>query len=244
MNIQPPPSAADTRGEFIAKYDFNETRAKHVWTLEVFVNVLRFTCPTRNAEWNIPHAGWRVQLGVFRSGLFSNRMIALKRDGKAQVITSLPPDAYEAVKTWIGPLTLEDIKEALKQYLGWTLLSGFLYILPNVLLLTKGASPNLFTVIYLVVGVALLLTWGASKLFPHRAMFLVGSAWFAASGVRLAVQMMKGTPVYFGIFLLFNLFFTVKGVSYYRLFAPQTSEGDAVEVPRDSLPLRSGQNWK
>jgi hypothetical protein len=121
-------SAEQAAEEPLARYEIDEagTPGLH-WELSLYADRICLEGPDakrHHIDWTERHE--RVQ--AHDRVLFVPRVMFVKL-GKKSVMFQLEPEALAAVKAWIGPPTIEDLKLSLKRRLNWVLPVGILFVL-------------------------------------------------------------------------------------------------------------------
>ena len=223
-------SAEHELGQPVACYEITEAAAsKKPWALSLYAD--HFQLETLDGE---PHEVGRAELRervqTIEGGLLLPRMLVVKL-GKKKVIFRLSPEAFAALKAWIGPPTLEDLKLGLKRRLSWVVPLGFLFVLTS---LPIGNLP--WNPVSLGLGLALVLTGSMAKLWPHRIFFALDSLWFsflAANSIWLLIHEWSWLRL---VALLVQLVLVRSGFREYRRFASvqMAAESGAAPEPGDN----------
>jgi hypothetical protein len=202
----------------LAEYRINEAgKPDRKWTLLIFAERLEFESPdggVREIAWDDRHE--RLQA---HDRAFLMRRLVVAKLGKKQVMFQLEPDAFDAVKVWIGPLTIEDLKVCLKRQVGWTLPIGILFIITA---LPVGELP--FEPVSFGLGLGLIFTALLAKIRPHRIFFALVSLWFCALAANSLAILINDWGWFRLILLVAQLLLAWRGIREYHRFAPAPEE--------------------
>jgi hypothetical protein len=204
----------------LARYEVDESTVPvKKWELSLFADRLRLESPTGKDHlvlWDDRHE--RVQT---HDRLLLRRILVVALSGK-KVIFRLQPDAFAAVRAWIGPPTQEDLKVALKRQFSWALPLGVLFVLSALPLAELPFEPVAFA-----LGVALVLTSTLSRVRPHRAFFALESLWFCALAANSIYRLMDRWAWLQALFLAVQMLLAWRAIQEYRRFAPSRMAGAA-----------------
>jgi hypothetical protein len=153
------------------------------------------------------------------------RRVVVAKAGKKSLMFQLPPEAFQRVKAWYGPLTLDDLTIALKRRFGWVIPIGILFIL--------GSAPigqNPFEPVTFGLGIGLILTGTLSKLVPHRIFFLLDSLWFCTLAATSIVILIDGWSWMRAVFLALQIHLAWRGFQEFHRFAPEPARVDDAEL--------------
>jgi hypothetical protein len=209
--------------EPLARYSIHEAAAPDKrWTLFIFADRLEFEAADgrlRELLWDDRHG--RLQL---QDRAFLLRRIVVLKAGNKNIMFKLPPEAFERVKAWYGPLTVDDLKIALKRRMAWVIPIGILFIF--------GSAPignNPFEPVTFGLGVGLILTGMLSRLVPHRIFFLVDSLWFCTLAATSIVILLDDWNWMRAVFLVLQIHLAWRGFQEFHRFAPVRAAADDVD---------------
>jgi hypothetical protein len=213
-----------TDDEPLAVYEIVESTApaKH-WELSLFADRLELESPAGKRHrvlWADRHE--RV-LTLDRALL--GRMLGVTLDQK-KVIFRLEPDAFAAVRAWIGPPTLEDLKVSLKRQFAWALPLGIVFVLSALPLAELPFEPVTFG-----LGLALILTSTLSRVWPHRVFFALESLWFCSLAANSIWLLLVRWAWLQALFLAMQMLLAWRAIQEYHRFAPSRmagAEGDGM----------------
>ena len=216
-------STEDVPDEPLARFPVTEAgKPKVGWTLELFPDHLRLD-PAVGEPVEVDLADVPERVQVFDRMVFIPRVMGVKI-GRRSVPFQLPPDAFAALKAWIGPPTEAALKVRLKQRLGWVTPVGVLFVLTALPIGQLDWDP-----VALAFGLALILTARLARLWPHRVFFLVVAGWLLLLAANSAVVLFfEGGWLRAG-FLALQLMFAWNGWREYRRFAPPPP-GDELDM--------------
>jgi hypothetical protein len=217
-------SAEHQRNEPVACYEITEAAtSQKKWTLSLYPDYFRLEAPDRE-PCDVERAERRLRVQTM-DALLARRCLVVKVAGK-NVIFRLTPEAFAAVKAWIGPPTLEDLKLSLKQRLGWLLPVGGLTVL---VALPIGGLP--LEPISLGLGLTLIVTALLAKLWPHRALFAVDSLWFSVLAANSIWRLLDEWSWLQVLLLWLQLALARSGWREYHRFAPERMAVEAEPAP-------------
>lgn len=207
-------SAEQAAEEPLARYDVVEAGKPGMnWELTLYADHLCLEAPDtkrRYIEWAERHE--RVQA---HDRMMLVPRVLLVKLGKKNVMFQLEPQALAAVKAWIGPPTIEDLKVSLKRRLSWVLPIGILFVFTA---LPVGGLP--WEPVSFGLGLALLLSGLLSKAWPHRIFFALESLWFCSLAANSIWLLADGWSWMQSILLLLQLVLAWRGFQEYHRFAP------------------------
>jgi hypothetical protein len=210
--------------EPLARYKINEAAKRDSqWTLFIFADRLEFEAAdgrVRELPWDERHG--RLQL---QDRAFLMRRVVVAKAGKKSLMFQLPPEAFERLKAWYGPLTVDDLKIALKRRLGWVIPIGILFILG-----AAPIGPNQFEPVTFGLGMGLILTGTLSKLMPHRIFFLLDSLWFCTLAATSIVILIDDWGWLRAAFLALQINLAWRGFQEFHRFAPEPAPIDDPEM--------------
>jgi hypothetical protein len=189
------------------------------WTLLVFADCLEFESPDgdiREIAWDDRHE--RLQA---HDWAFLMRRLLVAKLGKKQLMFQLEPDAFDAVKAWIGPLTIEDLKVSLKRQVGWALPIGILFVITALPVGDLSFEPVSFG-----LGLGLIFTALLAKVRPHRIFFALVSLWFCALAANSLVLLLDEWGWLRMVLLIVQLLLAWRGIREYHRFAPEQGAED------------------
>jgi hypothetical protein len=218
MNPETPPD------EPLARYKISEAaKPDSRWTLFIFADRLEFEAAdgrVRELPWDERHG--RLQL---HDRAFLMRRLLVLKAGKKNIMFHLPPEAFDRVRAWYGPLTVDDLKVALKRRLGWVIPIGILFVLGSAPLGNNDFQPVSFG-----LGIGLVLTGTLSRLVPHRIFFLLDSLWFCTLAATSIVTLIDTWSWLRAVFLVLQIHLAWRGFQEFHRFAPERAPVDDAEM--------------
>jgi hypothetical protein len=203
----------EPRDEPLARYVIDEsTVPAKQWDLAIFADRLELESPAGKPHrvlWADRHERVRTH-----DRLLIRRVLMLTLGAK-KVIFRLQPDAFAAVRAWLGPPTAEDLKIALKRQFTWALPLGVLFVLSALPLRELPFEPVSFG-----LGVALILTSTLSRVWPHRAFFALESLWFCSLAANSIYRLIEGWGPLQVVFLALQMMLAWRAIQEYHRFAP------------------------
>ncbi len=186
------------------------------WLLTIEPNYLEFEAPDGTVEEvRRSEASTRIKLV---NGWFFQRGVSLTIEGKFKIF-KFPVEAFDAITDWVGPPTMDDLKRALRQRFAWVLPLGGLFIFSALPIGELPLEP-----VPLGLGIGLLLTGLASKIYSHRSLFLLDSLWFLCLSLWTVWYLTLEFSGFRLGFLLIQLLAAQGGITEFRQFAHLKSE--------------------
>lgn len=152
------------------------------------------------------------------------RLLRLKR---AKVTMQLDAKGFQAIWAWVGQAQM--LKKVLKQRLSWYLALAAIFIvgsLPMAADPDAGVDAVAFDLESALLGAALLVLGAASRLWPHRVLLLLDSAWFvvlAGTGIRDII--VGFSSIYWSPLILLQLGLVYSGVLLWKRLRPESATG-------------------
>jgi len=139
---------------------------------------------------------------------------------KPQKLTfKLSPEAAAGLAAWIGKPVLAAYY--LKRRYGWVLPVAILWIVGSLPFKgdqDAGVDPIQFDLFGMILGSILVASWAFAKWRPHPALFLVDSLWFAAMGVHLILNVLKGRSMSWLALVVVLCWLVVTGIKHFARF--------------------------
>jgi hypothetical protein len=199
------------------------------WKLFLYLNHLTLTSDENTY---LIHRTERERVAHMKL-LFMKRAYRFKLEKKKEMIFDLPQDVHLAMQAWIGPLTKEDLKIALKEQLRWTLPIGVLYVFSSMPIAgnpSAGLPPVPLDLLGMILGSLLVLTAMMAKVVPHRAYFLIDSLWFLVMAGYNIANVIQGGSLWWLLLVGLQLQLSNKGVHDFRRFAPVKTDENTAAV--------------
>lgn len=210
--------------EPLAQYKVHEAGAPNKkWTLFIFADRLEFETAdgrVRELLWDERH----TRLQLHDRAFLIRRLVAVKA-GKKNLLFQLQPEAYDRVKAWYGPLTVDDLRLALKRRMAWVIPIGILFIFGSTPIANLPFEPVTFG-----LGLGLIVTGLLSRLAPHRVFFLVDSLWFCTLAATSIVVLIDDWSWLRAFFLVVQIQLAWRGFQEFHRFAPKAARSDDPEV--------------
>ena len=187
------------------------------WALEFFPDHLRLE-PADGDPVEVDRAAVPENVQVFDRMVFIPRVMGVKI-GRRSVPFQLSPEAFAALKAWIGPPTAADLQVSLKRRLGWVTPVGLLFVFLSLPVAQLDWDP-----VTLALGLSLLLTGRLARLWPHRVFFLLVAAWMVALGANTAWTLNQEWSWFRAGLLVLQFSLAVNTVREYRRFAPPPTD--------------------
>jgi hypothetical protein len=212
--------------EPLARFPVTEAGKPNVgWTLEFFPDALRLE-PADGDPVEVDRADVPERVQVFDRMVFIPRVMGVKI-GRRSVPFQLSPEAFAALKAWIGPPTEADLRVRLKQRLGWVTPVGLIFVLTALPIGRMDWDP-----FALAFGLGLILTARLARLWPHRVFFLILAGWLLLLAANSAVVLYFEWGWFRLFILVVQLMLVLSSVREYRRFArlPEPDEtADRIE---------------
>jgi hypothetical protein len=141
---------------------------------------------------------------------------------RKRIIFSLHKDLLAAIKKWLGPLTKNGLKAALRRRLKWSIPIAIVFIVSSFPL---PADPELgiqqvpLDLTGLVLGISLLGIALLSRVWLRRELFLLDALWFGLLSIDVVVGVVRGNNPIWLIVVVFLLAGASGGISEYKRFA-------------------------
>jgi len=145
------------------------------------------------------------------------RVLAVNKPKKATF--RLPPEAVSAVADWIGTPLLA--AHYLKRRYSWVLPVAFIWILGSLPMPgdpDSSRDPMPLDMFGMVLGFALLVSWGVAKWRPNPVLFLVDSIWFLCLAGYLSYDVWHGRSMLWMILVGLLLWMALTGINHFRRF--------------------------
>lgn len=216
-------SSDDAPEEPLARFPVTEAgKPAEEWSLEFYPDSLRLS-PADGDVIQVDRAELPERVQVHDRAMFIPRVLAVKT-GWRSVLFQLSPDAFAALKAWVGPPTAADLHASLKQRLKWVTPVGVLFVLTALPLGRFDWDP-----VALALGLSLILTAQLARLWPHRVYFAVIAAWFAALAANSAwLAYLEGGWFRTAVAVV-QLLMALSSWREYRRFAPSDDAGERAE---------------
>ena len=192
------------------------------WTLEFFPDHFRLE-PADGDPVEVDRAAVPERVQVHDRALFLSRVMSVKV-GRRSVLFQLSPEAFAALKAWVGPPTAADLQVSLKRRLGWVTPVGLLFVLTALPVVRGDWDP-----FALAFGLGLILTARLARLWPHRVFFLVVSGWLLLLAANSALVLYFEWGWFRAVLLALQLMLAWGGWREYRRFAPPPPADETVE---------------
>ena len=154
------------------------------------------------------------------AGLVGKKLF-LKVKKPIKAVFELQDEQAELLKEWLGPLTVKQLKAALKLRMGWSFPLGLIFTMFSLPI--KWQSASVFMEIrfgwtglalgFLLIGLSVVM-----RFWPCREFFLVNSGWYLLGGLKILYHIIRGLSWWAGLFLLFCFIFVLDGIAQYRRF--------------------------
>ncbi len=120
---------------------------------------------------------------------------------------------------WLGPPSQLELRAMLKRRYAMALPLALALVISALPLPVAGPGAQ-FAALSFFLGVGLAFTWGLSKLWPHRALFLVDALWFMGLGGGFVWRVVTGrSSPYLLLWLPFGLVLAATGCVQFQRFA-------------------------
>jgi len=200
--------------EPLARYPVTEANpAGTKWTLALYPDYFRVEARD-DGPYEVDRADVSERVQTFDQGLFLRRVLAVRLK-KNKLLFRLEPEAFAAVRAWIGPPTAEDLQVALKRRLGWVTPLGLLFVVAALPIGDRDWEP-----VSLALGLGLILTARFAKLWPHRVFFAIDALWFAGLAANSVWLLSHEWSWLRAGLLVVQLLLVRSGWREYRRFAP------------------------
>lgn len=219
-------SADDVPDEPLARFPVTEAGKPNVaWSLEFFPDALRLE-PADGDPLEVDRADVPERVQVYDRMAFIPRVMGVKI-GRRSVPFQLSPEAFAALKAWIGPPTEADLRVSLKQRIGWATPVGLIFVLTALPIGRADWDP-----FALAFGLGLILTARLARLWPHRMFFLAVAGWLLLLAANSAVVLYFEWGWFRAVVLALQLMLAWNAGREYRRFAPPPP-ADETDFGRD-----------
>ena len=201
-----------------------------VWKLRLWPDRLSFQHPTGSPQVDVPRSQTSKMLQVI-NGLFLSQMLSLK-DEKTRLF-KLDPPAFKAVRDWMGPPTMTDLKLALKRMLGWTITIGILLIIISMPLPgdpETGLEPIEMNMMTAGLGTALILLGVVARIAPGRIFFLMEALLLAVVLAENIRWIIEGGGLFWLVAIVAPASLIYTCIQEYRRFATMKPEVEETEA--------------
>lgn len=207
-------SPDDGGAEPLARFAMTAAAAPaKAWTLAVYADSWRLI-PDAGDPHDVARAEVPDRVQTF-DGLLLRHMLGVKLGSKV-VLFKLAPEAFAAVRAWIGPPTAADLRAHLKRRLKWVFPIGLLFVLTAMPMGDLDWEP-----VSLALGLGLILTGRMAKLWPHRVFFAVDAVWFAGLAANSGWLLAQEWGWLRAALFVLQLSLIGSGWREYRRFAPE-----------------------
>lgn len=192
---------------------------KSAWKIELSDDALRFK------EMSGPGESVLLRDSIDELDLLDGpvitRMLRLKR---AKVAMQLDSKGFQAIWAWVGQAQM--LKKVLKQRLSWYLALAAIFIVGSLPIAADpdaGVDAVAFDLESALLGAALLVLGAASRLWPHRVLLLLDSAWFVAlAGIGIRDIIVGSSSIYWSPLILLQLGLVYSGVLLWKRLRPES----------------------
>ncbi len=194
-----------------------ENKAKSKWKLVLSQDFMMLDCLETNERRRISRSA--VEKTVYMSKLYPlPSMLMVKGPGKLNF--RLESESYDAIRKWMGESTL--LKITLKRRFSWCWPIAILFLLTSIPMSgdpQSGLEAIPFDPISAFLGAGMLLIGLFMRIKPHRALFLMDSAWFLAlAGSTIYSIVIFGDSLYWLFVVVLQVLMIVSGVLHYKNF--------------------------
>ena len=166
-------------GNLLRSIDITEKKGTQS-RLNVYEDHLDYENPSESQQFSIAR-GEAAKKVIFSESVLSPRVVAFHFEKKKTY--RFPQEDYNFLWNWMGPMTRERVKTALRSRFKWILPIGILFMIFSAPLPadpSSGTAAVPFSPVSFGLGVTLILMSLVSRAMAHRVFFLADTLWFLA----------------------------------------------------------------